>query len=1123
MPALVSLRYLTHPLLAESLGRRVGCLSRCVCLAVCCALPVAGAAQNASVAASSTAGAQLPDEVQAKLDKLNADLAAAKAKKDVAGAAKISNSIGRLYYGVSDYPRALAAHEQALADAKAGSDAQQQAAALNGMGGCYSAQGKNDKATEAFQQALEIASKSGDLRGQATALNGLGGVSGSIGQNQKALDYQNQALPLTLQAGDRVLEAATLRRIGVLYFNLGELQKALDSYNQALPILRDLGDHALEAATMNNIGNVYFRLGDTQKALDYYNHALPIRRDLGDRAGEAATLANIGTLYARLGEHQKALDYFGQALLIRREVGDRAGEAATLSNMGNVYTRLGENQKALDSYSQSLPLRRQAGDHTGEARTLNNIGSVYSTLGEQEKALDYYTQALPIWRQVGDRAGEASTLGNIGSLYSDLGEDQKALEYYNQALPIIRQVGEREDEAQALTSIGGSYFNLGENQKALDYYNQALPIRRQVGDRKGEADTLGDIGIVYFNLGENQKALDYYNQALPISQQVGDRESEAEALTDIGRVHAALGEKQKALDYYSRAIPIAAFVNAPHLQIRVLENLFDMEKVDRPSLAILYGKLAINLLQQLRGNISGLQEELQKSFLASIADQYHDLAALLIKQGRLAEAQQVLNLLKDREYRDYIRLKTSETLPSLTLTQAERTAEGDYQQSTAKVVEQGKRSSELEQKKARTPEEDKELQQLSDSLSKSSELMNEYFARLYKVFSKGGDASRQVAEITDETASLKQQIAKMPHTAALYTFVSKDRYSVIVITGSSMIARDYVIPEKDLHTKVAAFRQTIFDPSQDPKPTAQALYRILIGPIKADLDKAGAQTLIWSLDGVLRYVPFAALYDGQHYLVENYSLASFTPVSISHISEKPNLAAMSAAGMGISGKFDEKLKPLPMVEIELESIVRDPEMKGAEGVMPGTVLLNATFTKPAMEKQLDGRHSVVHIASHFVIRPGDDRQSYLLMAATDGDKAGYHMTVAEFRDNQKLSLEGTELLTLSACDTGVGGSSANGREVDGLATTAQRKGAKAVMSSLWQLNDRSTADLMADFYKRWVNGGGKVMKVEALRQAQLDLLMGKVVAKPDSSTPNAGTSYAQPYYWAPFVLMGNWQ
>ena len=176
-----------------------------------------------------------------------------------------------------------------------------------------------------------------------------------------------------------------------------------------------------------------------------------------------------------------------------------------------------------------------------------------------------------------------------------------------------------------------------------------------------------------------------------------------------------------------------------------------------------------------------------------------------------------------------------------------------------------------------------------------------------------------------------------------------------------------------------------------------------------------------------------------------------------------------------------------------------------------------------MENQLSGQHSVVHIASHFVFSPGDDSQSYLLLAGKDEAGTGYHLTVADFRDNQKLTLDDTDLLTLSACETGVGSNAGNGREVDGLATTAQLKGAKAVISSLWPVNDSSTGDLMADFYRRWSDGNGKVMKVEALREAQLDLLAAKILPKPDYNDPNAPTNFSHPYYWAPFILMGNWQ
>jgi len=225
---------------------------------------------------------------------------------------------------------------------------------------------------------------------------------------------------------------------------------------------------------------------------------------------------------------------------------------------------------------------------------------------------------------------------------------------------------------------------------------------------------------------------------------------------------------------------------------------------------------------------------------------------------------------------------------------------------------------------------------------------------------------------------------------------------------------------------------------------------------------------------------------------------------------------------------------LPAVATELNHVVNDPKVQGANGVLRGTILLNNQFTEKGMENLLGGQHTVVHIASHFVFKPGDDSQSYLLLSGKGEGGAGFHLTVADFRDNQQLALDDTDLLTLSACETGMSGSAGNGREVDGLGTTAQLKGAKAVISSLWSVNDASTGQLMGDFYRRWAEGAGNVTKVEALRQAQLDLLLGRVNQGSDpgargsalvevgNATP-AIAGYAHPFYWAPFVLMGNWR
>jgi CHAT domain-containing protein/tetratricopeptide (TPR) repeat protein len=935
-------------------------------------------------------------------------------------------------------------------------------------------------------------------------------------------------------AGDAKAEVKTLGQIGDLYFRAVDFQNALDRYNQALAVARSANDDRQQAAALIVIARCYRGLAENQKALQSFQQALDLATASGNEAAQGAALIGLGNVNNYLGEKEKALAYYNQALPVLRKTGNRLGESTMLNNIGSVYSDLGERRKALEYYNQALVIRKELGARGAEAVTLQSIGTAYADLGEKQKALEYYNQALPIQREVNAPGDEAETLNGMGRVYRDLGKEQEALEYFNQALPLERQTKNHVGEANLLMNIGLIYSELGESEKALDYFNQALPIFRQRESALGQAKTLNNIGALYGNHQQFGKALEYYNQALPIFRHLDYRRGEANTLSNMGNMYFRLGDKQNALDYSNQALALAAIVSDPLLESQILIRLMVLQSTAQPGLAVFYGKQAINLLQQVRSNIQGLDEDLQKSFLVSKNGFYQGLAYLLIVQGRLAEAQQVLDLLKQQEYQDYVRGETANTLSPLTLTPAERQAEGDYQKSTAQLVSLGEQWAQLKKNTARTPEQEKQYQQLSEQLDVASKGLNDYYARLYELFGAHTDANKQVADVKGNVSALKQTIAKTPHTVALYTLVGSDRISIIVITSSATVAREFAIAEGDLNRKVAAFEQMLRNPSQDPRPLAQELYAVLIAPVKADLDQAGAQTLVWSLDGVLRYVPIAALYDGKQYVVEKYNTVTITPASIPHLNEKPDVSGMSTVAMGISQKYEEGLPALPAVANELNHVVRDPKVQGADGVLPGTILLNDKFTEKGMENLLGGQHTVVHIASHFVFKPGDDSQSYLLLSGKGEGGGGFHLTVADFRDNQQLTMDDTDLLTLSACETGMSGSASNGREVDGLGTTAQLKGAKAVISSLWSVNDASTGLLMGDFYKRWAEGAGSVTKVEALRQAQLDLLLGRV--KPGISAGDRGSAmetvspatpvlagYAHPYYWAPFVLMGNWR
>jgi CHAT domain-containing protein/tetratricopeptide (TPR) repeat protein len=963
---------------------------------------------------------------------------------------------------------------------------------------------------------------------------------GSADSLKIAIQKYLATLPLWRAAGDRYEEALTQDTIGTVYFPLGETRKALDYFNQALPIWRAVGDRAGEAEVLNNIGVVYDALGEKQKALDYYNQALPLKRAVGDRAGEATILSNIGLVYKALGEEQKALDYFNQALPLERALGDRAGEAVTLNNIGAVYDDLGEKQKALDYYNQALPLRRAVGDRAGEAITLNNIGGVYDNLGEKQKALEYYNQALPILREVGDRRGEAVTLNNIGRVYSDLGEKQKALDYFKQALPLLRAVGNRANEATMLSNIGALYAALGEKQKALEYYDQALPIRREVGDRRGEAITLTHISAVYEALGENQKALDYYNQALPLARAVGDRAGEARALTNIGRVYATLGEKQKALDCYTQSLPFFRAVQDPLGEASTLVLLMDYWKsLQNPSLAVLFGKQAVDRFQQVRRNIAGLEKEAQQSFLKSKESYYRELAELLISGGRLPEAQQVLDLLKVEEYSDFTRrrgVEVSQTNP-VAFTPTEEKSNKGYEQITGEITAIGGEWTQLHAKSSRSAEEQHRYNELSDKLTAANHRLQVFLTTLYDSFGKGEQANAKVESINEQTAGLQTLVGELgAETAAVYTLVLDDKCVVMVITPATRVAREMPISKTALRGKVFAFARALAGHAseEDLQAQAQDLYSVLIAPIEKDLQGAQAKTLVWSLDDVLRYVPLAALYDGKQYLVERYRNVVITIASVGNLKDKPEVGNWRGLAMGVSKDYDG-MGRLPAVPDELASVVRSDKTPGSHGPVPGTILLDDSFTDTAMQTALEQHPPLVHIASHYAFHVGDDTQSYLLLGGKDTGGQGFHLTLADLRDDQRMDFKGIELLTLSGCQTAVGSNASDGREIDGLGITAQRKGAKAVMATLWPVEDASTGLLMATFYRLWVTTPG-ITKAEALQQAQLALSQGTTetagpsrgsaeVVSPASASKKQGpaSQYANPFYWAPFILIGNWK
>jgi CHAT domain-containing protein len=303
------------------------------------------------------------------------------------------------------------------------------------------------------------------------------------------------------------------------------------------------------------------------------------------------------------------------------------------------------------------------------------------------------------------------------------------------------------------------------------------------------------------------------------------------------------------------------------------------------------------------------------------------------------------------------------------------------------------------------------------------------------------------------------------------------------------VSREAEISERAINRLVHEFRLAIDQRlDDDVSRTGQALWRHLIAPVIGPLAEIGASTLMIVPYGALRYLPFAALHDGTGYLAERFAVSILTLAAHGNLHDR-GTAEWQVAGLGVSREVPGYRRLLAVSE-ELAGIVRTAP--DGTGVYPGTIRLDEAFTEQNFAEALDA-HQAVHVASHFVLNPAQGLNSHLLL----GD--GTTLSLDRLRD-VSFDFHRLELMTLSACETAMGGGGENGREFEGFAALVQQRGVKAVIASLWLVADESTAPLMKAFYRARLAGRSKAA---ALQDAQLSLCCTVPTPIPTTGHPSS--------------------
>lgn len=1008
-----------------------------------------------------------------------------------------------------------------------------------------------------------LAAASGDYEIKITAPN----IKGDYGPFKVSLDKIGTWE--TAPSSDRLyLKAHTLLSAAAQFVERGDkesLAQAIPSFQQALELWRQLGERGEEAFTLHELAYAYQSLGETGKAIDLYSQAITLWRiSNGYELEEANTLYNLGSIYAGAGKTTEAIECYRRVVELRRSLHNIGGLAYGLNNLGQVYINLGEFEAALNYHQEALRLRTDIGDVEGQARSLSNIGGVYYRLGEYQEALNYALQALPLRRAAGDRRGEAINVANIGTIYRILGEPVQALLYQQQALDLSRAAHDIPTECGILDSIGQTYYELGNYSKALDYHNQAL-ARQNKGDLYAVANILAHIGKVHARTGRPEEALKYFEQALALNKDTGDRAGQAVTLENAGEVYRAGGELAKARDYFTQALDLSRAIKNRFYEANLLYDIAHVEQAEgRLADARTHAEGAIALIESSRGRVSS--PDLRTSFLATKQDFYEleiDLLMASYKQDHnpqtvirafnLSEQKRARGLLDSLEKPRSIR----NTVPTELLTR-ERDLRAKLNQKVESQIKLLSGKYTTDQAAALSKELDGVSAEYEQVLSEIAAADPHYAALTQSAVLGLPEVQKNVLD----SGTLLLEYSLGPDRSYLWAVTSTDA-TAYELPGRSVIeeqahkvydlltARNQLVefekPE-ERQARVAKADREFYE-------AAASLSRLILGPLEGNLT---ARRLLIVSDGALQYVPFAALILPTGVKSERYNVP-FRPLVLDHeITSVPSASILGVLRQELKdrrrasktvavladpvfSKKDQRVtatritrrrSPRPdaspvtpsetsdsqilraVIDVDGENgldISRLPSTRDEARVILGLVpkgygfaaldfdANHSTATNPKL-----GDYRIVHFATHGLLNTTHPGLSGLILSLVDrrgNDQNGFLTTNEIFNLNLPA-----DLVVLSGCRTGLG-KEIKGEGLQGLTRGFFYAGAARVAVSLWDVNDKSTADLMARFY-RGMLGPRRLSPAAALREAQIQMWQS-----------SAGHP---PYSWAAFILQGEY-
>ncbi len=803
------------------------------------------------------------------------------------------------------------------------------------------------------------------------------------------------------------------------------------------------------------------------------------------------------TLFEK-ADFKKAAEVWQDAAAGFERQGDKINQAWSLSLVSLAWQNLGDLQQAQTAIDKSLSLlQNQKGNAEILAVALNTQGSLKIKMGQAAVALEAWKQAERIYAKFNDNAGRIGSQINQAQALQAMGfyrRSQKLLESVNETL--LPQP-DSQLKVQGLQSLGVALQLVGDLKKSEEVLKQSLAISKKLS--LDTSDIVFSLGNTARDLKQTETAFNYYQQA-------------------AANKNNALIQFEARLNQLSLYIEQSQWQQALSLLPQIQSRL-DTLPLSRNSIyaSVNFAKSLSKLMQSGEGNASMNQDAArilaraikQAETLKDLRAQAYaltELGSLYEQTNQYSEAlklsRQALQIAQNANASDItyqaawqvgrilkIQGKNQEAISAYDssikilktlrsdLVAINRDVQFDFQESVEPVYREfvdillqpasslNKQNKGISQKNLQEARKTLEALQLAE--------LDNFFREACI------DAKPEQIDGIDKTA------------AVIYPIILDNRLEVIAsLPGKPLTNYSTVLPAAKIEAIIKQLRFSL-NPAysqQQRLKIYQKAYNWLIKPIETDLAASNIQTLAFVLDGSMRNIPMAALHDGKQYLVEKYSVALSPGLQLMQARQlKGDTLNVIAAGLS---EARQGFKALPGVKLEVQEI---------SSQVKSTLLVNENFTDKNLLKRIKNTpFSVLHLATHGQFSSNSE-DTFIL---TWNGKINVKQLSEFLRFRDVSDSEPVELMVLSACQTAKG----DKRAILGLAGVAVRSGARSTLATLWAVKDESTSKFMVEFYKQLNKPG--ISKAEALRQTQITFLKDKTLK--------------HPFFWAPFILVGNW-